>query len=185
MRSRLSSWGLTSLEWRWIQRWRSLVSDDEKFSEQLTDAGRILPLLNVPPGVRSRAKRAFEKSRNIRWQDAQTIRPWSDRLEASGIRDAGKSAIRSAGFATNDVDLLLDCVYEENALATVCGQVLPLGDEPLFFELELEGPVSLTAETDDLGQFDLGPLAEGSYEMRVRGTSLGVVVRFTVEGQLL
>jgi hypothetical protein len=155
------------------------------YLSEMAELARGADLLEPPPWVVARAVRIAarpraEAPRRPRLLHALLV-PWSGRA-AGGLAAAGQRRGPAAGaqmlFNAEGVDIDLRIVEAGQGAVRVLGQIFvddAPGGQPARIHL-VAGEEARTCEADEHGDFTLGPVPRGTYQLRAQYGDLDVLI---------
>ncbi len=144
----------------------------------LEAAGRELPLPRPPEALTRSLQDLFVGQTDVLWSDAQLIHDSRSDDVLVGARGASDRSVWTATYCAPNADLVIDGVHEPDGSITTSGQIFPLDAGSTAFRVSVDGPASLSAYTDDLGQFELGSLPPGTYTLHANNDRHGLRLTF-------
>lgn len=157
---------------------RDRQTNEDDLLTYLAEAGLELPLPRPPEALTRSLEDLFQGQNPVVWSEAQLINDTRTGQQLVGSRGQGDQNVWTATYCAVNADIVLDGVYRHDGHSEISGQVFPLDSGSSAFRVTVEGPTSLSAYTDDLGQFELGALPPGGYTLRANNDRQGVVLQF-------
>ena len=142
------------------------LQGDLQWLNDVLDAADELPLPEVPTSVSARLHGLWPTAASQRRESATLIHDSRSAGELVGVRGIQRTAGWTALFTAASADFAIDGSPSENVGFTrVAGQVLSRSTDRPEYTVRASGPTVTIAITDDVGQFVLGELPHGTYEL--------------------
>ncbi len=136
---------------------------------RILDAGDQLPMPPVPPAVSAALHDLMPSASPIRTEHAATIHDSRTAGELVGARGENTSGEAWTVVVTAaSADVVVDGELCADGTTEVNGHVLVRDGEPRSFHVGAPGSGVAETRSDDSGQFSLGPLQSGEYELSAR-----------------
>ncbi len=144
----------------------------------LESTGQRLPLPKPPEALTRSLQDLFQGRAEVQWADAQLIHDSRSGEPLVGARGSSDRSVWTATYCAPNADLVIDGVHESDGSIITSGQIFPLDTGSSAFSVSVNGPTSMSAYTDDLGQFELGSLPPGEYTLQASNDRHGLRLTF-------
>lgn len=155
-------------------RKRTTFQGDLGWLEQLLDAAERLPVQSVPTRLSGVLHNMMPPAADLRTELAASIHDSRHDSVLVGARSDQDSTDQpnldgwTAACSAASADVLLDGDPISDDSTDISGHILVRSNEPRPFTITATGPESVSVRSNHFGLFHLGPVSNGSYEMRAR-----------------
>lgn len=142
------------------------LQGDLGWLDEILDAADVLSLPAVPADVSAKLHALWPEPGPVRTEQAALIHDSRSAGDLVGVRGVHRTAGWTALFTAPTADIAIDGTPSSEEVTTLSGQVLTRATTDGPYSVSITGTAEVAStHCDDVGQFQLGPVPNGTYTL--------------------